>query len=98
MLLVKKAADIIPIHPLEKNLDCIFGIRRKVVADSHSATRPEWKILGHSILIAESNIHHVPESTARLYVIERGEIVFAGRPADVHRDPTVVRIIGGTTS
>ena len=54
--------------------------------------------LGHSILIAESNIHHVPESTARLYVIERGEIVFAGRPADVHRDPTVVRIIGGTTS
>jgi branched-chain amino acid transport system ATP-binding protein len=54
--------------------------------------------LGRAILIAESNIHHVPEITSRLYVIERGEIVFAGRPADVHRDRTVMRIIGGATS
>ncbi|PYN55226.1 MAG: ABC transporter ATP-binding protein, partial [Candidatus Rokuibacteriota bacterium] len=38
--------------------------------------------LGHSILIAESNIHHVPEYTTRLYVIERGEIIFAGTPDD----------------
>ena len=54
--------------------------------------------LGHSILIAESNIHHVPAVTSRLYVIERGEIVYAGPPADVHRDAAVIRIIGGTTS
>jgi branched-chain amino acid transport system ATP-binding protein len=54
--------------------------------------------LGHSILLAESNIHHVPEYADRLYVIERGEIVYAGPPADVHRDATVIRIIGGTTS
>ncbi|HYB44643.1 MAG TPA: ATP-binding cassette domain-containing protein [Candidatus Methylomirabilis sp.] len=51
--------------------------------------------LGRSILIAESNIHHVPEFAARLYVIERGEIVFAGPPADVHRDAAVLRLIGG---
>jgi branched-chain amino acid transport system ATP-binding protein len=36
--------------------------------------------LGRAILIAESNIHHVPEYTTRLYVIERGEIVFGGHP------------------
>ena len=52
--------------------------------------------LGRSILIAESNIHHVPEFTTRLYVIERGEIVFAGPPAEVHRDAAVLRLIGGT--
>jgi branched-chain amino acid transport system ATP-binding protein len=51
--------------------------------------------LGQSILMAESNIHHVPEFAARLYVIERGEIIFAGRPEDVHSDRTVMRIIGG---
>jgi branched-chain amino acid transport system ATP-binding protein len=51
--------------------------------------------LGHAILIAESNIHHVPEYTTRLYVIERGEIVFAGVPDDVRRDATVSRIVGG---
>jgi branched-chain amino acid transport system ATP-binding protein len=52
--------------------------------------------LGRAILIAESNIHHVPEYTARLYVIERGEIVFAGRPNDARRHPALARIIGGS--
>ncbi|HET7876454.1 MAG TPA: ABC transporter ATP-binding protein [Methylomirabilota bacterium] len=52
--------------------------------------------LGHSILMAESNIHHVPEFATRLYVIERGEIIFAGRPEAVHSDPAVLRVIGGT--
>lgn len=51
--------------------------------------------LGVAILIAESNVHHVPEHTTRLYVIERGEIIFAGKPQDAQRDPTVLRIIGG---
>jgi branched-chain amino acid transport system ATP-binding protein len=53
--------------------------------------------LGHSILIAESNIHHVPELATRLYVIERGEIIFAGHPDDVHGNAAVLRVIGGTT-
>jgi branched-chain amino acid transport system ATP-binding protein len=50
---------------------------------------------GHSILMAESNIHHVPEFATRLYVIERGEIVFAGPPEAVRRDAATMRIIGG---
>jgi len=53
--------------------------------------------LGHSILIAESNIHHVPEYTTRLYVIERGEVIFAGTPDDAWRDGAVLRIIGGAS-
>jgi len=51
--------------------------------------------LGRSILIAESNIHHVPEFAARLYVIERGEIIYGGRPQDVRTDRAVMRVIGG---
>ncbi|MBI4637970.1 MAG: ABC transporter ATP-binding protein [Candidatus Rokubacteria bacterium] len=51
---------------------------------------------GHSILLAESNIHHVPDYASRLYVIERGEIIFAGTLDDAHRDPGVLRVIGGT--
>src|SRR5258705_10007999 len=51
--------------------------------------------LGRAILIAESNIHHVPDYTTRLYVIERGEIIFGGPPDDAWRDTTVSRIIGG---
>ncbi len=52
--------------------------------------------LGRSVLIAESNIHHVPEFTSRLYVIERGEIIFAGAPEAVHADPATMRVIGAT--
>jgi branched-chain amino acid transport system ATP-binding protein len=64
-----------------------------VITDSIAAIAQK---LGRAVLIAESNIHHVPEYTRRLYVIERGEIVFAGSPADARRDPSLTRIIGGS--
>src|SRR5215468_5411612 len=51
--------------------------------------------LGHAVLIAESNLNHVPEFADRLYVIERGEIIFAGPPADVRKDPAVARVVDG---
>jgi len=54
--------------------------------------------LGRAILIAESNIHHVPAWARRLYVIERGEIIFAGTPDEAHRDGAVLRVIGGKVS
>ena len=50
--------------------------------------------LGPAILLAESNIHHVPVYATRVYVIERGEIVFAGRPEELRRRPDLARIIG----
>jgi branched-chain amino acid transport system ATP-binding protein len=53
--------------------------------------------LGHSILLAESNIHHVPDYADRLYVMERGEIIYAGPPHDAWRNDAVVRIVGATT-
>jgi len=51
---------------------------------------------GHAVFIAESNIHHVPDFTDRLYVIERGEIIFSGKPAEARQDPAVARVIEGT--
>jgi branched-chain amino acid transport system ATP-binding protein len=50
---------------------------------------------GHSILLAESNIHHVPAFATRLYVIERGEIIFGGPPEAVRADAAILRLIGG---
>jgi branched-chain amino acid transport system ATP-binding protein len=52
--------------------------------------------LGHAVLIAESNLHHVPEFADRLYVIERGEIIFSGSPADVRKDAAVAPIVSGS--
>jgi branched-chain amino acid transport system ATP-binding protein len=53
---------------------------------------------GRAILVAESNIHHVPPETSRLYVIERGEIIYGGRPDDVREAPAVLRVIGGAAA
>jgi branched-chain amino acid transport system ATP-binding protein len=50
---------------------------------------------GNAVFIAESNIYHVPDFTDRLYVIERGEIIFAGPPAEARRSPDVRRVIEG---
>ena len=60
-----------------------------------SAGIAEITTLGRSILMAESNIHHVPAVASRLYVIERGEIIYAGRPDAVHADAATMRVIGG---
>jgi branched-chain amino acid transport system ATP-binding protein len=54
------------------------------------------RAFGHAVFIAESNIHHVPEFTDRLYVIERGEIIFVGKPNEATKDPAVARVIEGT--
>jgi branched-chain amino acid transport system ATP-binding protein len=54
------------------------------------------RAFGHALFIAESNIHHVPDVADRLYVIERGEIIFVGSPEAATRDPVVARIVGGT--
>ena len=54
------------------------------------------RAFGRAVFIAESNIHHVPDFADRLYVMERGEIVFAGKPSEAAKDPAVVRIIKGT--
>ena len=53
------------------------------------------RAFGHALFIAESNIHHVPDFADRLYVIERGEVIFAGKPEAAANDPVVARIVGG---
>jgi branched-chain amino acid transport system ATP-binding protein len=50
--------------------------------------------LGHGILMAESNVHHIPEFADRLYVLERGEIIYHGKPGDTY-PPEVMKVITG---
>jgi branched-chain amino acid transport system ATP-binding protein len=50
--------------------------------------------MGHAVLIAESNMHHVPDFADRLYVIERGEVIFSGAPKEAAKDPAVARVAG----
>jgi branched-chain amino acid transport system ATP-binding protein len=50
---------------------------------------------GRGVLLAESNFYHLPRFADRLYVIERGEIVFEGTMAQVEADSATMKIIKG---
>jgi branched-chain amino acid transport system ATP-binding protein len=51
--------------------------------------------MGKGILIAESNVHHIPDYADRIYVLERGEVMFSGSLDEAHRDRNVMRVIAG---
>ncbi|MDO8979659.1 MAG: ATP-binding cassette domain-containing protein [Afipia sp.] len=53
------------------------------------------RAMGKGVLIAESNVHHIPDYVDRLYVLERGELMFSGTLAEAHRDRDVMRVIAG---
>lgn len=51
---------------------------------------------GRGVLLAESNFYHLPRFADRLYVIERGEIVFEGTVSQAEADAATMKIIKGT--
>lgn len=50
---------------------------------------------GRGVLLAESNFYYLPPFADRIYVIERGELVFEGSPGEAQRQPSVMKIIKG---
>jgi branched-chain amino acid transport system ATP-binding protein len=71
------------------------GLSPVIIPDINERIRESAK-MGLSMVIAESELHHVPEFTNRLYVIERGQIIYSGMPEDVQKEEAVMKIIGGT--
>ena len=51
--------------------------------------------LGISLLIAESNLANAARIADRLYAIDRGEIIFEGKPAQALEDPNVMKALRG---
>ena len=53
------------------------------------------KALGVSVLIAESHVQNAGRIADRLYAIDRGEIIFAGRPAELLGNTEVMKTLHG---
>jgi branched-chain amino acid transport system ATP-binding protein len=53
------------------------------------------RAMGKGVLIAESNVHHIPDYVDRIYVLERGEVMFSGTLAQACQDRDVMRVIAG---
>ncbi|NMN58039.1 branched-chain amino acid transport system ATP-binding protein [Xanthobacter sp. SG618] len=50
---------------------------------------------GKAVLMAESNVQHIPEYVSHIHVIERGEIVFRGSLEAARSDPGVRGVVSG---
>jgi branched-chain amino acid transport system ATP-binding protein len=50
---------------------------------------------GKAVLMAESNVQHIPEFASQVNVIERGEIVFSGQLSAARENPLVRQIVSG---
>jgi branched-chain amino acid transport system ATP-binding protein len=50
---------------------------------------------GRGVLLAESNFYHLPSFADRIYVIERGELMFEGTLRQAQEQPAVMKIIKG---
>jgi branched-chain amino acid transport system ATP-binding protein len=53
------------------------------------------KAMGISVLIAESNLANATRVCDRLYAIDRGEIIFEGRPGEVFQNQDVIKTVRG---
>jgi len=53
------------------------------------------KGMGIALLMAESNLTHAAAIADRLYVVDRGEIIFHGTPKEALADPEVMRALRG---
>ncbi len=76
-------------------LDEAFEGLAPVVVNRFADAVRKIKAMGISLLIAESNVMSAAKVADRLYVIDRGEIIFEGTPAEVFKDDAVMRTIRG---
>ena len=53
------------------------------------------RAMGKGVLMAESNVHHIPDYVDRIYVLERGEVMFSGTLAQAYLNRDVMRVIAG---
>jgi branched-chain amino acid transport system ATP-binding protein len=76
-------------------LDEPFEGLSPAIIPSIAAGLASIRAAGKAILMAESNVQHIPEFVSRVIVIERGEMVFSGLLAEAREDPVVRQIVSG---
>jgi branched-chain amino acid transport system ATP-binding protein len=83
------------LSPLLLLLDESFEGLAPIVVNRFKEALKRIRDLGITILLAESNIRTASQVADRLYVVERGEIIFEGNPSEILENEKLLRIVGG---
>jgi len=70
------------------------GLSPLVVNAFSEAMENIRKDLGISILLAESNVHNASHVAEKIYIIDRGEIIFKGKPSEILENEELMMIVG----
>lgn len=92
MVAIARAMALLPSVLL---LDEAFEGLAPVVVNRFADAVRKIQDMGISMLIAESNVVSAARVANRLYVIDRGEILFHGTPAEVFANESVMQTIRG---
>ena len=76
-------------------LDEAFEGLAPVVVNRFTEAVMKIKAMGVSVLMAESHLAAASRIGDRLYVIDRGEVVFHGSPRDARSDERVMKALRG---
>jgi branched-chain amino acid transport system ATP-binding protein len=76
-------------------LDEAFEGLAPMVVNRFADAVQKIKAMGISMLIAESNVMTAAKVAERFYVIDRGEIIFQGTPAEVFANKEIMQVIRG---
>jgi len=76
-------------------LDEAFEGLAPMVVNRFAEAVQRIKAMGISMLIAESNVTTAAKVADRFYVIDRGEIIFQGAPAEVFANKEIMQVIRG---
>ncbi len=88
-------ARAMALRPSVLLLDEAFEGLAPVVVNRFADAVRKIQAMGISMLIAESNVMSAAKVADRLYVIDRGEIIFDGTPAEVFKHEGVMQTIRG---
>ena len=88
-------ARAMALQPTVLLLDEAFEGLAPVVVNRFVEAVEKIKSMGISLLLAESNVTTATRIADRLYAIDRGEIIFEGRPEGVLANEDVLRTIRG---
>ncbi len=76
---------------LDESFEGLSPLVVNAFSDAMESVREE---LGVSILLAESNVHNASQVAERSYIIDRGEMVFEGRPFEILENEELLKLVG----